>query len=137
MERNEADMVRDAGLAYRDCDDNGREIYCLVCQLYGGKEVNVPITTYPKLHVTKKAIGRHMITTRHKQALQMQEMEVERIARRTRVGLTVGRATLQTLREGCSYLQIEEKLLTMHLAGLEICSMNHFVRFIKGFVDSM
>jgi hypothetical protein len=31
--RNEADMVRDAGLAYREIDDNGREIYCLVCLL--------------------------------------------------------------------------------------------------------
>ena len=34
--RNEADMVRDVGLAYREDDANGREIYCLVCLTYGG-----------------------------------------------------------------------------------------------------
>ena len=64
-------------------------------------------------------------------------MEMEREARRTRVGLTVGRTALQTLREGCSYLQFEEKLLSLHLSGLDIGSMNHFVKFIEGFVDSM
>jgi hypothetical protein len=64
-------------------------------------------------------------------------MELELKARRTRVGLSAGRATLHTIREGCSYLQFEEKLLNLHLSGLEIDSMNHSVRFIKGFVDSM
>jgi hypothetical protein len=64
-------------------------------------------------------------------------MEVERKARRTRVGLTAAREAFQTLREGCSYLQFEEKLFTLHLAGLDIGSMNHSVRFIRGFVDSM
>ena len=42
-------------------------------------------------------------------------MEVERHARRTRVALTAGRTALQTLREGCKYLQFEEKLLSLHL----------------------
>jgi hypothetical protein len=64
-------------------------------------------------------------------------MEVERKARRTHVGLTVAREAFQTFREGCNYLQFEEKLLTLHLAGLDIGSMNHSVRFIKGFVDNM
>jgi hypothetical protein len=64
-------------------------------------------------------------------------MELERKARRARVGLSVGRATFQAIREGCSYLQFEEKLLNLHLSGLEIGFMNHSVRFIKGFVDSM
>ena len=64
-------------------------------------------------------------------------MEVERIARQTRVGLSVVRAALQTLREGCSYLQFEEKLLSLHLSGLDIGSMNHSVQFIEGFVDNM
>jgi len=64
-------------------------------------------------------------------------MELELKARRTHVSLTVGRAALQTLREGCTYLQFEEKLLNLHLAGLDIGSMNHSVRFIKSFVDNM
>jgi hypothetical protein len=32
--RNEAGMVREAGLAYKETDDNGREIYCPVCLTY-------------------------------------------------------------------------------------------------------
>ncbi len=64
-------------------------------------------------------------------------MEVKRKARRSRVGLSFGRAALQTLREGCTYLQFEEKLLTLHLSGVDIGSMNHSVKFIEGFVDSM
>jgi hypothetical protein len=64
-------------------------------------------------------------------------MEVERQARWTRVGLAIGRATLQTLREGCSYLRFEEELLSLHLFGLDIGSINHSVKFIEGFVDIM
>ena len=64
-------------------------------------------------------------------------MEVERKARPNRVGLTVGRTALQTLREGCNYLQFEEKLLILQLSSLDIGSMNHSVKFIEGFVDSM
>ncbi len=53
------------------------------------------------------------------------------------MGLTVGRTTLHTLREGCSYIQFEEKLLSHHLAGLNIGSMNNSVNFIEGFVENM
>ena len=62
---------------------------------------------------------------------------METQARRTRVGLIFGRAALQTLWEGFSYLQIEEKLLSLHLFGLDIGSMNNSVKFIEVFVDSM
>ena len=44
---------------------------------------------------------------------------------------------MYALREGCNYLQIEEKLLSLYLAGLDIGSMNHSVKFIEGFVDSV
>ena len=64
-------------------------------------------------------------------------MEVERQDRRARVGLTLGRTVLQTLREGCNYLQFEEKLLALHLASLDIGSINHSVKFLEGCVDSM
>ena len=101
------------------------------------KKTSVVIISYPKLHITKKSIWRHLHTARHKQALHVQNIELELKARRTRVGLSVGRAALQTIREGCSYLQFEEKLPNLHLSGLEIGSMNHSVRFIKGFVDNM
>ena len=138
--RNEADMVRDAGLAYRATDEEGSEIYCPICVKYGGKDGahrdNV-ITRYPKLGATRKAIGRQLKTARHRHALEQDVKEKERLARRARVGLTVARAALQTIRGGNSYRQFEEKLLELHLAGSDIGSMNHSVRFIRGFVDSM
>ena len=102
--RNEADMVRDAGLAYRETDESGREIYCPICLTYYGGKGDVGIASNMKLHVTKKCVARHLGTAMHMKALQMQAMEVDRQARRNRVGLTVGRTTLQTLREGSSYL---------------------------------
>ena len=64
-------------------------------------------------------------------------MEVERQARETRVSLSVGRVALQTLREGCMYLQLEEKLLNLHLSSSDIGSMSHSVKFIEGFLDNM
>ncbi len=51
--------------------------------------------------------------------------------------MTIVRISLQTLRKGCRYLQFEEELLALHLAGLDIGSMNHSVKFIERFVDSM
>jgi hypothetical protein len=124
--RNEADMVRDVGLAYRETCDNGHEIYCPVCQRYCGSKGYVGIHNSWKLFVTNQSIGRHLGTTRHKQSLDLHAMEMERQARRTRVGLAVG-----------SYLKFEEKLLNLHFAGLDVGSMNHSVKFIERFVDSM
>ena len=57
--------------------------------------------------------------------------------RRHRVGLNISRTTLPTLREGASYMQFEHKLQSLHLAGVDIGSMNHSREFIRGFVDSM
>jgi hypothetical protein len=31
---NETNMVRDAGLAFRDTDDGAREVYCPVCESF-------------------------------------------------------------------------------------------------------
>jgi Pyruvate/2-oxoacid:ferredoxin oxidoreductase delta subunit len=87
-------MVKDAGLSYRDTNDNVRKINCQLCLVY----------CEPKLYMTKKSIGRHMGTARHKQALKIYAMEVERQARRARVGLAICRTGLQTFREGCNYL---------------------------------
>ena len=67
----------------------------------------------------------------------MHVLGVESRARRTCVGLTIGRTTLPTRREGCSYLQFEEKLLSYHLDGLDIGSLNHSVKFIEGSMDNM
>jgi hypothetical protein len=51
--------------------------------------------------------------------------------------MTIARSALQTLREGNNYLQFKNKLLSLHLAGNDIGSMNHSSRFIRGFVHSM
>ncbi len=47
-------MVRDAGLAYPDTDDNGRRIYCPVWLTYCNNKGYVVITSYPKLLVAMK-----------------------------------------------------------------------------------
>jgi hypothetical protein len=57
--------------------------------------------------------------------------------RRIRVGLTIARTALQTLRERWSYLQFEQTLLDLHLAGLDIGSLNQSKEFIRMFVKSM
>ena len=59
------------------------------------------------------------------------------VVRRNRVGLTISRTALHTLREGCSYLQFEKKLLDLHLAGLDIGSLNHLKEFIRLLVKKM
>ncbi len=81
--------------------------------------------------------GMHLESSRHKQALEEQERAVLLAVRRSRVGLTIARTALQTLREGCIYLQFEKKLLHLHLAGLDIGSLNHSKEFIRLFVKSM
>jgi hypothetical protein len=74
---------------------------------------------------------------RHKQEFEEQERALLLVFRRSRVGLTIATIALQTLREGCSYLQFEKKLLDLHLASLDIGSLNHSKEFIRLFVKSM
>ena len=44
---------------------------------------------------------------------------------------------MQTLREGSSYIQFEMKLRDMHLAGLDIRTINHSQEFMRMFVKNM
>jgi hypothetical protein len=57
--------------------------------------------------------------------------------RRNRVRLTIARAHIQTIVEGINYLQLEEKLHILHLAGLDIGPLNHSREFIPAFVENM
>jgi hypothetical protein len=41
------------------------------------------------------------------------------------------------VREGTNYLQFEEKLHILHLAGSDIGPLNHLRQFIRAFVGSM
>jgi hypothetical protein len=130
-------MVRDSGMAYRATDNGGREVYCPVCLKYivgdGHEVLNVP----ERLSVARKSIARHMATQRHKQALAEEQREVTRGERRRRVGLNIARTALQTLREGASYVQFEHKLQSLHLAGVDIGSLNHSREFIRHFAESI
>ena len=63
------DMVRDAGLAYRDTDDGGREVYCPVCLKYRAGDGHEVVRIFERLSVNMKQIARHLATQRHKQAL--------------------------------------------------------------------
>jgi hypothetical protein len=51
--------------------------------------------------------------------------------------MNITRTTLQTLREGASYVQFEHKMQSLYLAGVDIGSMNHSKEFIRGFMESM
>jgi hypothetical protein len=130
-------MARDACLTYRDTDERGHEVYCLVCLKYKGSDGLVVITVYLRLGITRKSIGRPLVTKGHIQALDEEQKEVTRNERRRHVGMAFARTALQTLREGNNYLQYESTLLSLHLAGNDIGSMNHSRRFIRGFVDNM
>ena len=131
------DMVRDSSLAYRDTDEEGREVYCPVCLKYRAGDGHEVVRVPERLHAARKAIARHLGTQRHKQALEEEMREATRCVRRHRVGLNIARTTLQTLREDALYVQFDHKLQSLHLAGVDIGSMNHSREFIRGFVNSM
>ena len=66
-----------------------------------------------------------MNTRMHKQALDEQEREALRQVMRHQIGLNVARTALKNVREGASYVQFEHKLQGLHLAGVDIGTMNH------------
>ncbi len=78
-------------------------------------------------------------TNAHPKALAEKEKKKkkERARRRSRVGLTIARTNLQTVREGGSYLKFEAWLQSLQQAGLDIGSLNHSRKSIKTFVESM
>ncbi len=131
------DMVTDYGLAYRDTDDNGREIYYPVCSKYRRGEGHEVIKVYANLCASRKAIERHVATQRITQAFEEEQRESVREVRPRRVGLNIARTVFQTLREGASYVQFEHKRQSLHLVGVDIGSMNHSREFVRCFVESM
>ena len=132
-----SDMVRGFGTAYRGTDDEGREVYCPVCLKYRAGDGREVITVSRRLPATRKLIARHLATHMHKQALKEEQREATRGVRRNNVGLIIARTTLQTLREGASYVQFERKLHSLHRAWVDIGFLNHSREFIRGFVDIM
>ncbi len=91
----EADMVRDAGLAYREIDGLDREIICPACRDYGrGNVVDTFFYINQRLKNLRKGIQRHFASDAHKKAMTEQDKERTRQLRRSRVGLTIARTTL-------------------------------------------
>ena len=84
----------DSSLDYRDTDNDGREFYCPVCLKYRGGEGHEVIKVYAYLCASRKAIGRNLVTQRHKQALEEEEWEAVREVWRRRVGMSIARTTL-------------------------------------------
>ena len=72
---NEPDMVKEAGLAYRDTDEGEREVYCPVCLQYRVGDGPVVITVYRRLGITRKSIARHLGTKSHIRALDEKHKE--------------------------------------------------------------
>ena len=85
----------------------------------------------------KIAIAMHMATDAHSKSLTEKERKGTRQLRRSRVGLTITRTTLQIVREGNNYMQFEEKLHSLHLTYVDIKSLNNSKESIKAFVESM
>jgi hypothetical protein len=90
-----------------------------------------------RIYVARKLIARHLATQRHKQALEEQDREATRYERRHRVGLNIARTALQTSRDGASCVQFEHKVQSLHLADVDIGTLNHSREFIRCFVESM
>ncbi len=90
-----------------------------------------------RVNYLRKTIQRNLETDVYAKALTAMEQERMRNLRRSRVGLTIARTTLQTMREGCSYLHFEENLHSLHLTSVDIGSLNNSREFIKAFVESM
>jgi hypothetical protein len=108
-----------------------------VCLKHRAVDGNEVVNVSGRLSLARKAIGRHLASKRHKHALDEEHREAVRETRRHRVGINIARTALQTLREGASYVRFEHKLQGLHLAGVDIGSMNHSRQFIRGFVDNM
>jgi hypothetical protein len=130
-------MVRDAGLAYRELDgDRDREILCLVCHEYGrGVAANAVFISNMSLQYVKRVIAKHMATNADSKALTEKERERTRQLRHNRVGLIIARTPLHVVREGNIYLQFDEKLHNLHVADVDIGSLNHSREFIMAFVE--
>jgi len=135
--RIQADVVRESGMTFRETDDTGREMHCPVCFQYRDGTSDITFSVKQRLPELKLSMVRHLESNRHKQELKEQERALLWVVRRNRVGLTIARTALQTLRAGCSYLQFKQKLLDLHLSGLDIGSLNHSKEFIRMFVKSM
>ncbi len=131
-----ADVVRDFGTAFRETDDNGREVHGPVCFQYRDGTGDVAFSVNQRLAELKNAIAWHSESNRHKQAFEELERALLLDVRRSRVGLTIARAALKTLREGCNYSLFEKMLLDLHLAGFDIRSLNHSKDFIRLFVKA-
>ena len=121
-------------MAFRETDDTGREIHCSVCFQYRDETGDVTFSVNQRIPELKKSIARHLESNWRKQALEKQERAMLRDVRRSRVGTTIARVALQTVREGCRYLQFEQKMLDLRLASLNIGSLNHSKEFIRMFV---
>ncbi len=88
------------GMAYRDTDKGGRKVYCPVCLKHRGSDGHAVITMYRKLGITRKSIGRDLVTKGHIRALDEEQKEATQKERRRQVGMRIARIALQTLREG-------------------------------------
>jgi hypothetical protein len=125
-------MVGDAGLSYAANYEGGRMVYCPVCKEFrASRAAYNGIQSYQRCCCIRKAIGKHLQTRHQLVALEEREKELCRNSRQTKIGLNIARSVLQTLREGSSYVQFEMKLRDLHLARLDIGSINNLREFIK------
>jgi hypothetical protein len=134
----EADMIKDSGMAYREIGGRDRTIFCPVCSEYGrGVAADSVFYNNKRLKKLRFSIRRHLATDAHQNALAEKEKGRTRNLRRIRIRLSITRTTMQGVREGNRYLLFKERLQSIHLAGLNIGSLNHSRQIITSFVGSM
>jgi hypothetical protein len=91
--RNEANMVKDAGLTYESNDEGERVISRPVCAEFGDS-IQGKVGTVQSRRRTcdmRKAIGKHLQGRMHVDALEEREKELRKNMRRTRICLNVTR----------------------------------------------
>ena len=120
-------MVRDYGMAYQENHGGwDRELLCPVCHEYGrGVAAESVLYNQHRVKNIRASIRRHLATYVQRKALARKEKERTRHLRRVRVGLMIARTTLHMVREGNNYIQFEKKLQSLHMASLDIGSLNY------------
>jgi hypothetical protein len=104
LHSNQVDMLRGAGLAYYDADDEGgRMIYYPVCKDFGAsRAAKSGIHLGQRRCDIRKSLAKHSQSMQHVDALEEREKELRRNLRRTRIGLKIARTIniVDTARRG-------------------------------------
>ena len=119
---------------------SGTEVRCGVCPGYdrrrgltepGVFNVNQPFSQL------KRSLGDHILSERHRNALDALDTDRTQASVRLRAGLNVARAVYLRIKQGGSYLGFEDELVLLDECGSDVGTLNHSRMFAAAFVDSL